>query len=62
MGISQNDLRLFIKSWEDCETELDVLISHQKIANEKLRLDLKAISLNYIFGKEVQLRNPTKAK
>ncbi|MDB5152013.1 MAG: hypothetical protein JWR54_764 [Mucilaginibacter sp.] len=41
--MSEGDMNSFIKSWEDFETVLDLLIIKQKIIHTKLIKDIKAI-------------------
>jgi hypothetical protein len=41
--MSEGDMNSFIKSWEDFETVLDLLIKKQKIIHTKLIKDIKAI-------------------
>jgi hypothetical protein len=44
--MSKKDMNSFIKSWQDFETGLDVLIKKQRIIHRKLVKDLKAIQAN----------------
>jgi len=43
--MSEKDMDAFIKSWKDCEAELDLLIIRQKIRNERLLKDLEDIQV-----------------
>jgi hypothetical protein len=44
--MSEADRILFLKSWQDCETELDRLIINEKIRLNKLLSDLETIQTN----------------
>jgi hypothetical protein len=41
LKISEEEMNSFIKSWEDCELGLDLLIIKQQTANKKILKNLK---------------------
>jgi hypothetical protein len=41
--MSEKDMNIFVKSWDDCEKALDFLIIRQQIKHDQLLKDLKVM-------------------